>query len=334
MKHGPGTDTPPGRDDGLLPPEPELRAGWRTPHPLLLSFRSNRWRWPWAILTTLTALALMAGMMAASTFLVPENSDWTETQSILRLGVASDYWLILEIWGGLATAALLALRVVKGDRIALAFTATGTFHISDFAKAALAILITFTAASLVTYAMTPADFMRPERTPAFWGWLAFGLFVILIQSAAEETFFRGVLFRVWGAVIPYAWLASALIMSVFIALHVPNGDVQRDLAMGLITFVIGEALAYYALVRTKCLAAPIGLHWANNIFQFFLVATRPPNSTDTAIFVYTDPVYSAGGSRLLDPASHVMTIAGIVLVLTLLFWQRSPLYLPKRELST
>lgn len=157
--------------------------------------------------------------------------------------------------------------------------------------------------------------------------------MILIQSAGEEIFFRGVLFRVWGAVIPYAWLTAALIMSGFIALHVPNDDVQRDVSLGLITFVTGEVIAYTVLVRTKCLAAPIGLHWANNIFQFFIVTTTPPATNDTAIFVYSDPVYAAGGSRLFDVTTLVMTISGTALLVALLFWRRSPLYLPRRELA-
>ncbi|MEQ1717868.1 MAG: CPBP family intramembrane glutamic endopeptidase, partial [Hyphomicrobium sp.] len=140
-------------------------------------------------------------------------------------------------------------------------------------------------------------------------------------------------FRVWGAVWPYAWLASALIMSVFISLHVSNPDVQRDVWMAMITFLTGEALAYTALVRTKSLAAPWGLHFANNAFQFFLVASEPSGDSAAAIFIYTDPVYAAGGSRLTDPLSHAMTVAGLLALAVLLFWKRSPLYLPKRDVA-
>jgi membrane protease YdiL (CAAX protease family) len=158
--------------------------------------------------------------------------------------------------------------------------------------------------------------------------------VILVQSAAEEIFFRGFLFRVWGAVIPYPLIVCGLLMALFIAIHIPNPDMQRDLAMGLVVFMGGEAVAYAALLRTKTLAASMGLHWANNIFAIFFLATVPLADSSAAVLVYTDPVYAAGGSRALDPITHLTNIAAVAVLVALLFWRRSPLYLPRRAVQT
>jgi membrane protease YdiL (CAAX protease family) len=312
-------------------PADALPAGRDTARAYLLSFRTGRWRWPWAVLATLIGVLAAVAMMIGASALFPASIDAKpEASSLLRPGELADYLVILVAWTLLAVAALVALRLVKGDRPGLAFTATGTFYWSDFAKTATAIILAFAASYALTYVITPKDFAMPARDNGFYGWLAFGVIVIFIQSGAEEIYFRGFLFRVWGAVIPYAWLAAGLIMSVFIALHIPNPDVQRDVWMALITFVSGEILAYWVLMRTKCLAASWGLHWANNAFQFFLVAAEPMGDPDAAIFVYTDPVYAAGGSRLTDPLSHLMTVAGLLALVAMLFWRRSPLYLPKR----
>lgn len=312
------------------PTAPEPTSG----RALLLSFRTRRWRWPWAVLATLTGIVFAAALMLAAGFVVPGGTDVRgDDTPLLRPGNLNDYLIILAAWGMLAFAGLLALRLVKGDAMRRAFTATDAFHAGDFVKTALAITIMFALGYALTYLSTPEHFTRPERLQGFGWWIALGLAVILVQSSAEEIFFRGFLFRIWGAVIANPWIVAGAIMSVFIALHLPNPDVQRDVAMAMIAFVLGEALAYWALIRTKCLAAPMGLHFANNAFQFFLVGMEPMGDSDAAIFVYTDPVYAAGGSRLTDPASHLMTLAGYAMLIALLFWRRSPLYLPRRSVK-
>ncbi|MEQ1717217.1 MAG: hypothetical protein ABL907_14745, partial [Hyphomicrobium sp.] len=117
---------------------------------LMLSFRSGRWRWPWAILATITGIVLAVGMNVAASLLMPESLDGAapEPTSLLRPGVLADYVLILCAWTLLGLSGLAALRLVKGDRPALAFTATGTFHARDFTKAAAAIVLVFAVSYL------------------------------------------------------------------------------------------------------------------------------------------------------------------------------------------
>lgn len=312
---------------------PDLAAGGAdrtSATAMLLSFRTRRWRWYWAIVSTLTGALLAVALMLAAAAATHGLDTRGETEALLRPGSLSDYIVILMGWTLLGLAGLLTLRVAKGDAMACAFTSCGTFPVRDFVKTAAAILIVYVLGALPSYIVTPQDFSRPERAPDFYAWLIFGLFVILVQSLGEEIFFRGFLFRVWGAVFPFPWVAPALIMAVFISIHIPNPDMQRDLATGVSVFISGEIIAYAALLRTKALAASWGLHWGNNIYAFFLMATAPMGDTDAAIFVYTDPVYAAGGTHALDPAAYGVTLASFLSIAALLFWDRSPLCLPKR----
>lgn len=274
----------------------------------------------------------MSGMLAAAYVAAGWDLE-SDSEAILRPGHGGDYAIVVIAWVMLAVAGLAALRIVKGDSVRRAFTATGHFPLTDFTKSAVALLLVYGGVGGLTYAASPQDFSWPQRPAEFYAWLALGLVVILVQSAAEEIFFRGFLLRVWGAVIPYPLIVCPMLMALFIAIHVPNPDMQRDLAMGLAVFIGGEAVAYAALLRTKTLAASMGLHWANNIFAIFFLATVPLADTAAAVFVYYDPVYAAGGSRALDPITHLTNLAAVAVLLALLFWHRSPLVLPERRVT-
>lgn len=303
--------------------------------PTIAGFRTGRWRWPWAMLATAATIGFFAvftllDMELLKVILAPDGG-WMEVEgtALLRPGHLFDYAAIVAIWLAMPIGGLLALRLVKGDPVHLALTQTGRFHADDFIKSAAALLVVYGLSTVIGYALDPASYQMPDRAPGFLAWLALGVAVILVQSASEEIFFRGVLFRIWGAVVP-ARLIIAVIMGVFIAMHIPNADVQIDVGTAVAVFVISEIIAYWILLRTKCLAAPMGLHWMNNVFAFFLVASLPAGDTDAALFVYTDPIYAAGGSRFLDPWTHALTAIATALLLVLLFWQRSPLHLPRR----
>src|SRR5262249_28495740 len=86
--------------------------------------------------------------------------------------------------------------------------------------------------------------------------------------------------------------------------------------------VLASHLLEYAIL------ALAGLHWANNVF-ILLRPGAPEQVSPLALVVYTDPVYSAGGSYQYDPQAYVGLLIGPVLLLILLFWRRSPFCLPK-----
>lgn len=302
--------------------------------PFLLGFRTGRWRLPWALLATATAIALIFALgfvgMAVVNLIDPDAGETGSGAALFRMGHVGDYLLVIAIWLALAFGGLLSLRLVKGDPMRLAFTQTGHFHASDFAKTAAALAIVYGLSIAVSYAVDPAAFTIPERRPDFPVWLALGITVILVQSASEEVLFRGALFRIWGAIIP-ARIVIAGITALFIGLHLENDDVQTDVGVAVIVFALSEIVAYWMLLRTKCLAAPMGLHWMNNVSALFLVASMPGGDPELSVAIYTDPILTAGGSRLLDPWGWIMTLLAFGLLLALLLWRGSPLQLPQRE---
>lgn len=326
-----------------------MLTSWTSMHRLiftrnsaLTSFRTGRWRWPWLLLLVVAMPLILVGLVIglatlSLTGLIPED-NWLDEVSgntdMLRPGVLSDYLMVSVISGLMAVSALLALRLVKGDSFRLGFTWIGRFHASDLTKAAAAIVLAQSLMHLVIYASDPAAFSVNVSRNDFAVWLALGLAAIFIQSGSEEVVLRGVLFRAFGAVVPVAGLVIPMLIALFVSAHIPNSDMQRDLTLGLIYFSLGELLAYAALLRTKTLAGPIGLHWANNCFLFFGVAMKPGEDTSAAVLIYQDPVYTAGGSYLFDPLTHVVGLSYYAMVALLLFSRWSPLRLPLRQLDS
>jgi hypothetical protein len=157
------------------------------------------------------------------------------------------------------------------------------------------------------------------------------LAVIFVQTLAEEILFRGYLLRMWGAVLPYRVLTTSMVMAVFISGHLGNADLESDFWFNVIGFALTQAVWSYMWFRTQSVAACAGLHWANNVLVFFIIATVPGQSTAMAIASTTDAVLARGGSHLLDPSAWAMMLFGLGLLVMLLVWRRSPFYLPIRS---
>jgi membrane protease YdiL (CAAX protease family) len=192
----------------------------------------------------------------------------------------------------------------------------------------MALMICSLLGVVASYLLEPKQFRFPAHDRAILLWIALALGVILVQSLGEEVLFRGYLLRVWGAVVPYRIPVTAGVIAVFVAGHLGNEDIKRDLLLNVTYFVAIEVISYALLFRTQNLAASAGLHWMNNVVAL-LAPTVPGQPTALALAVYTDPVYMAGGSRLLDPVTHAGTFAGVVILLVLLLWRRSPFYLSR-----
>src|SRR5262249_8461883 len=153
----------------------------------------------------------------------------------------------------------------------------------------------------IDYPINASTYQLIPRGANYLPWLALGLAVIFVQTLAEEILFRGYLLRIWGAVVPFRLLTTSAVMTLFISLHLPNPDIKIDLWFSLIGFALNQGLWCYVWFRTQSVAATAGLHWANNVMVFFIVATVPGQSTSMALASLTDPVLARGGSHLLDP---------------------------------
>jgi membrane protease YdiL (CAAX protease family) len=304
------------------------------PDPMLLAGREGRWRWPWAVLGLLLT-ALLFALLALAVIALEElavRKRWVSDgfpQNVFPLDPAQPitYADVLMASLPFLIAPLAALPLAHGVSWRRAFSISGVgFRWVQFWRAALALLIVGLLAHVLGYGLEPQQYHFPARTSAHALWMVLALGVIFVQSLGEEVLFRGYLLRVWGAVLPLRLPVTAGVIALFVTGHAWNEDLQRDPLLNVVYFIVGEVVAYAVLFRTRNLAASAGLHWMNNVVAL-LLPTVPGQPTTLAFAVYTDPVYAAGGSRLLDPLTHAAGLVGVLLLLAMLLWPRSPFYL-------
>ncbi len=202
----------------------------------------------------------------------------------------------------------------------------------EFATSASALL-------LILFAVTGLDFLvRPERFavrawPAgAWLWFGLGLLMLLPQTFAEEALFKGYLMRVWGAAFPYRWPVALTITTGFTALHGVNTDFAADRAGAIVEFMLSGLVSFALYFRTGTLAAPTGVHFANNVYALLLVNREPGGMSQGTLLTYNDPVLAAGSSLLTTPDGLISIVGGNLMLAALLLWRRSPLcFVPQKQ---
>ena len=306
--------------------------------PILLMGRTGRWRWPWVVGgLLLTAFVFWFLNLAAAAFEdAALRSGWTTAsvmQSVFPIDPAQPVTYVHLVLASLPflVAPLIALAVAHRLSWRHAFSYGVGFQWRQFSRAALALLTLAVASAVTGYVLEPEQHRFPPHAASYPFWAFLALAVVFVQSLGEEVLFRGYLLRVVGAVLPFRLPVTAGVIAIFVAGHVGNDDVRRDLLFNVVYFVIFESISYALLFRTQNLAASAGLHWMNNVIALF-APTVPGQPVELALLIYTDPVYAGGGSRLFDLMTHGGALLAAVLLLVLLLWPRSPFYIEKTPL--
>jgi membrane protease YdiL (CAAX protease family) len=305
------------------------------PDPVLSLGRTGRWRWPWL----LGGLVLTAAVFSLLAIVAGGFEDratargWVRadiTQSVFPIDPSQPATFVLLILTSLPflLASIPAVVLVHGQSWRRLLSWGVGFQWQQFFRTASALLLLGILAAIAGYVFEPGQYQFPARGLSFLPWAVLAIAVVFIQSFGEEVLFRGYLVRWVGAAIPFRIPVTAAVIAVFVAGHVGNEDLRRDVTLNVLYFVAVEIVSYALLFRTRNLAASAGLHWMNNVMALF-APSLPGQPTDFGLMVYTDPIYAAGGSRLLDAFTHVAGILGLVLLLTLLFWRRSPFYIDR-----
>lgn len=304
---------------------------------VLLLGREGRWRWPW-VFAGLAATWLLFGLLwrAPTSF-----EDLALRQGWISSGFSSQvfpfeperplsYIFDLLCWLPYLLPPLLVLAVIHGVSWRRAFSYGVGFQWRQFWQAALAMLAVVMLTSGLGYLQEPQQHRFPTYTLSLLPWtvLAFGM--IFVQTLGEDVLFRGYLLRTVGAVLPFRIPVTTAVIALFVSNHLGNQDFRRDMILVVSYFVVMEVISYAMLFRTQNLAASAGLHWMTNT-TYLLFPDAPELVTKLALAIYIDPVYAAGGTRLLDPLTHVSTVIFLVLLLVLLLWRRSPFYLPRPQ---
>lgn len=305
---------------------------------VLLLGRTGRWRWPWLVAgLALTGIVfLQLGIVAGGFEDLAAARGWVSgdiSQSVFPIDPRQPATFILLILTSLPflLSALPAVVLVHGQSWRRLLSWGPRFQWRQFFRAAGALLTLGIFAGAAGYLLEPEQYQFPARGPGFLPWAALALGVVFVQSFGEEVLFRGYLVRSVGAVLPFRIPVTAAVIAIFVAGHLGNEDVRRDVALNVLYFVAVEIIAYALLFRTQNLAASAGLHWINNVMALF-APSLPGQPTELAVMIYTDPVYSSGGSRLFDAFTHAAGALGLAALLTLLLWQRSPFHIEKAPL--
>ncbi len=298
------------------------------PDRVLLLGRIGRWQWPWALLGTVATFALVFVIGFATepieNWIAGHYGEATAGADLTpgRLDTFAGFLLFAIT---VAFAPALAAIAVHGVGPGALLGTNGQFRWDLCARASLALILVMALGLLTGLVREPANHQWQASVPDRLPWIMLALPIIFFQSFAEEYFFKGYLLRLWGAVLPVRWLMVLIIAVIFTGGHAINDDVAQDLVFNLMVFFAGELLTLVIYLRTQCLGAVTGLHWINNVWSMCILANQPGQSPALALAVYTDPIISAGGSRLTDPYSYVEVAAGLALLWVLLTWRQSPL---------
>ena len=298
---------------------------------VLLQAHQGRWRWPWALLSTFLAFAgiLILQMVALGAHWAFNGQLPGELQ--LDWKAPSSFLVMLLSFLPLIIVPCLLTRYVHKGLWRQLLGSSRRFEWKLYVRAAAAGFVVMAASIAFDYVVDPNAYQLLHHGAVLLPWLVVGMAVIFVQTLAEEIFFRGYLLRMWGAVVPYRLLTTSIIMGVFISGHFPNADFKRDFWFNLISFMLIQGVWCYVWFRTQSIAATAGLHWANNVLAFFILASVPGQSTAMAIASNTDAVLLAGGSHLHDAYAWSGLLVGLGVTLLLLVWRRSPFYLPIRR---
>jgi len=153
-------------------------------------------------------------------------------------------------------------------------------------------------------------------------WLAYlpwALLALLVQTTAEEMFYRGYLQQQIAArfASPLVWLTVPNI--AFAAVHWYNGETfNGSVQYVLWAFAFGLA-ASDLTARTGSLGAAIGFHLSNNIFAFLVVGEAGLMDGGLALFLL--PPLPIGGEEAIMEADPILSTAlAVDLAILLLAW--------------
>lgn len=148
----------------------------------------------------------------------------------------------------------------------------------------LALSILFSA---VEWLISPADFRVTFTWANVWLSVAVAVFVLPLQTSAEELVFRGLIPQALGGVMR-SNVAIALLSGLLFALpHLFNPEAANSALLAIVAYGALGAGWSYAVLRTGGLEVALGAHLANNIFSLSIVGYE--NSALPSIAVWTTP---------------------------------------------
>ena len=144
-------------------------------------------------------------------------------------------------------------------------------------------------------------------------------YTILPQVAVEELLFRGYLFKK-TVTLSNVMFANILFSLLFMIIHVLDEDVFRNkgiLVMLIISIPVGHLLFATALLKSRSLFFPIGLHLGHNWASRHLIQNV---NSDASIFYISNTVTFESWPPFVG---SILLYNGLFILLTLIIWKWS-----------
>lgn len=201
---------------------------------------------------------------------------------------------------------------------------TAMRHLKTCLFAVLALLLLL---ELIPPYWSPDDLAATRPALQWLLLLPLSILALLVQTGAEELFYRGYIQQQLAArfATPLVWLTLPNLL--FAAAHWNNGADLTDSAQYVIwAFFFGLA-ASDLTARTGTLGAAVGFHLANNIFAFTLFGEDGAPGSGLALMLFNAP-----DDSLLPPSGSMPILSGALLaelIGILLMWLAARLALKR-----
>lgn len=152
--------------------------------------------------------------------------------------------------------------------------------------------------------------------------ILYAFYFIIPQVATEEFLFRGYLFKKTIAVSNVV-IANIIFSILFMLIHVLDENVMKNKGMMvllIITIPVGHLLFATALLKSKTLFFPIGLHLGNNWATRHLISNS--NSGDSILYVSEVVRFDAWTPFIMS----ILIFNGFFLIVTLFIWKWDKLW--------
>ena len=235
------------------------------------------WRYVLGVL-----LVLMMWMIGTVIIITPVTLQIVNEASPFGLALA------LLTFAPMLLGPMLVTRWLHGRPVATLVGPERRLNWRRIGVGALLWLVLAGLATLVDALLRPGQYMV---NPAFLQnlpLLLVGLFLIPLQTSAEEVFFRGYLLQATGRLTRNVWMLSVINGVVFTLPHLANPETEGNAVLaGLNWFVFGF-FATIITLRSGSLDYALGIHAVNNLFGLIIAGYEGGALPALALFVASE----------------------------------------------
>lgn len=234
------------------------------------------WRYLLSVLVLLFGWlggSILLGILLVAIVLLDNNpGTYINPQTGQIVGVDPVIVLVVSLLGSvsLVVSLFVVVRLIHQRPILSLITPRPRFDWRRVAVGFGFFLVLIAAASFIEALLYPGRYRFTWNTNEFLKTLPVLLFLVPVQTTAEELLFRGYLMQSIGLVIRRPLILAAVSSTIFMLLHLANPEVGADLIL-VPAYYLGVGLLF-ALVtlRDNRLELAIGAHAATALFTSLL----------------------------------------------------------------